>query len=112
MLWTTACTDLLEGLDWLCDIHSLSGAERQSALECAEPFFRQALVAVKSLDEPANPQAAAFRETHAVLGQLLAPVFAREVSYATWRPRLVRDIATYHHSERAAFERLHLARTA
>lgn len=112
MLWTSACKDLTDGLDWLCDVRQLSGAERDAVYDAALPLFTRALKSVAQLTEPANPQAHAFRATHQQLTALLVPAFERDSGFATWKPRLVRDIALHQHADRRSFEALQSARTA
>ncbi len=112
MLWTSATKDLIDGLDWLCDVRQLSGAERDAAYDAALPLFTRALKSVAKLTEPANPQANAFRVTHEQLRTLLAPAFERNSAFGAWKPRLVRDIALSHHADRRSFEQLQSARTA
>ncbi len=112
MLWASACKDLVDGLDWLCDVRQLSGEDRDAAYDAALPLFTRALATVGQLTEPANPQANAFRATHEQLTSLLDPAFQRDSAYGVWKPRLVRDIVLTQHPDRRAFEQLQSARLA
>jgi hypothetical protein len=112
MLWTNACKDLLEGLDWLSDVRQLGDADRQAAYDAALPYFRRALASIGSLTEPTNPQANHFRITHQQLTALLEPALRRDSAFGAWMPRRIREIALNAHADRRDFEQLTHARTA